>query len=139
MPSTGSARLSLPRLAATILCSDGELQRDRSWQRCSLHWRSDGSRSLLSFPCPSPSRSPAPLLQHFFQFFKSLVGQSVVVELKNDLKLHGTLHSVDQYLNIKLTNLTVEDAAEHPHLVRSATTSDGQAAIARGENAPIHG
>ena len=36
--------------------------------------------------------------------------------MKNDLKLKGTLHSVDQYLNIKLNNLTVEDSQQHPHL-----------------------
>ncbi len=38
----------------------------------------------------------------FYSFFKSLVGKDVVVELKNDLSLCGTLHSVDQYLNIKV-------------------------------------
>jgi U6 snRNA-associated Sm-like protein LSm2 len=37
----------------------------------------------------------------FYSFFKSLVGKDVVVELKNDLSICGTLHSVDQYLNIK--------------------------------------
>jgi U6 snRNA-associated Sm-like protein LSm2 len=37
----------------------------------------------------------------FYSFFKSLVGKDVVVELKNDLCICGTLHSVDQYLNIK--------------------------------------
>ncbi|XP_077289084.1 U6 snRNA-associated Sm-like protein LSm2 [Arctopsyche grandis] len=43
----------------------------------------------------------------FFSFFKSLVGKDVVVELKNELSICGTLHSVDQYLNIKLTDITV--------------------------------
>jgi len=38
----------------------------------------------------------------FYSFFKSLVGKDVVVELKNDLSICGTLHSVDQYLNIKV-------------------------------------
>ena len=38
----------------------------------------------------------------FYSFFKTLVGKEVVVELKNDLAIRGTLHSVDQYLNIKL-------------------------------------
>ena len=32
----------------------------------------------------------------FYSFFKSLVGKDVVVELKNDLAIAGTLHSVDQ-------------------------------------------
>jgi len=38
-------------------------------------------------------------------------------ELKNDLALKGTLHSVDQYLNIKLTSMTVVDPKKYPHLV----------------------
>ncbi|XP_042465800.1 uncharacterized protein LOC122048275 [Zingiber officinale] len=37
----------------------------------------------------------------FFSYFKELVGKEVTVELKNDLAIRGTLHSVDQYLNIK--------------------------------------
>merc|ERR1711899_296258 len=49
-------------------------------------------------------------------FFKSLVGKDVVVELKNDLSICGTLHSVDQYLNIKLTDITVTDPEKHPHM-----------------------
>ena len=46
----------------------------------------------------------------FYSFFKSLVGKDVVLELKNDLSIAGTLHSVDQYLNFKLTDITVLDA-----------------------------
>ena len=34
--------------------------------------------------------------------FKTLVGKEIAVELKNDVALTGTLHSIDQYLNIKL-------------------------------------
>ncbi len=32
----------------------------------------------------------------FFYFFKTLVGKEIVVELKNNLAIRGTLHSVDQ-------------------------------------------
>ena len=46
----------------------------------------------------------------FFTFFKSLVGKDVVVELKNDLKIAGVLHSVDQYLNFKLTDIVVQES-----------------------------
>jgi len=53
----------------------------------------------------------------FFSFFKTLIGKLVIVELKNDLALRGNLHSVDQYLNIKLTNMTVVDPKKYPHLV----------------------
>ncbi|KAL4661499.1 hypothetical protein H8957_017556, partial [Semnopithecus entellus] len=47
----------------------------------------------------------------FYSFFKS------VVELKNDLSICGTLHSVDQYLNIKLTNISVTDPEKYPHML----------------------
>jgi small nuclear ribonucleoprotein (snRNP)-like protein len=41
----------------------------------------------------------------------------VTVELKNDLAIRGTLHSVDQYLNIKLENTRVVDQDRYPHMV----------------------
>uniref|UniRef100_A0A8C5ZLG2 Sm domain-containing protein n=1 Tax=Marmota marmota marmota TaxID=9994 RepID=A0A8C5ZLG2_MARMA len=47
--------------------------------------------------------APAPC--SFTPFFKSFVVKDVIVELKNDLSIHGILHSVDQYLNIKLTSM----------------------------------
>uniref|UniRef100_A0A1D5R225 U6 snRNA-associated Sm-like protein LSm2 n=1 Tax=Macaca mulatta TaxID=9544 RepID=A0A1D5R225_MACMU len=47
----------------------------------------------------------------FYSFFKS------VVELKNDLSICGMLHSVDQYLNIKLTNISVTDPEKYPHML----------------------
>lgn len=76
----------------------------------------------------------------FYSFFKSLVGKDVVVELKNDMSICGTLHSVDQYLNglnyknfkyifktnliliqtmfqIKLNEVKVTDPARFPHLL----------------------
>ena len=56
----------------------------------------------------------------FYSFFKTLVGKEVVVELKNDLAVRGTLHSVDQYLNIKLLNVSVDDVENYPHMVRAA-------------------
>ncbi|CAJ0600366.1 unnamed protein product [Cylicocyclus nassatus] len=52
----------------------------------------------------------------FFSFFKSLVGQDVVVELKNDLSICGTLHSVDQYLNMKLTDISVAEPEKFPQM-----------------------
>jgi len=53
----------------------------------------------------------------FFSFFKSLVGKEVIVELKNDLSIAGTLHSVDQYLNMKLMDIRVIDLERHPHML----------------------
>ncbi|RXG62276.1 U6 snRNA-associated Sm-like protein LSm2, partial [Armadillidium vulgare] len=53
----------------------------------------------------------------FYSFFKSLIGKDVVVELKNDLSICGTLHSVDQYLNIKLTDINVTDTEKYPHML----------------------
>nr|XP_003422283.1 U6 snRNA-associated Sm-like protein LSm2 [Loxodonta africana] len=63
---------------------------------------------------PPGLRFAAPL---FYSFFKSLVGKDVVVELKNDLSICGTLHSVDQYLNIKLTDISVTDPEKYPHML----------------------
>ncbi|KAL7554064.1 hypothetical protein ACHAWF_017453 [Thalassiosira exigua] len=55
-------------------------------------------------------------MQLFFSFFKTLVGKEVAVELKNDVVLTGTLHSVDQYLNIKLTSVQVVNKERYPQL-----------------------
>ena len=54
----------------------------------------------------------------FYSYFKTLVGKEVTVELKNDLAMKGTLHSVDQYLNIKLNNVHVVNEQKYPHMVR---------------------
>lgn len=53
----------------------------------------------------------------FYSFFKTLVGKELTVELKNDLSITGTLHSVDQYLNIKLNNIKVSDGRKYPHMM----------------------
>ena len=55
----------------------------------------------------------------FFQFFQSLVEQraTVTVELKNDVAITGLLQSVDQYLNVKLANVSIENPEKYPHLV----------------------
>lgn len=63
-------------------------------------------------------------LQLFFSYFKDLVGREVTVELKNDLAIRGTLHSVDQYLNIKLENTRVVDQDKYPHMVPHAFTPE---------------
>ena len=52
----------------------------------------------------------------FYSFFKTLIGKEVVVELKNDITIKGILISVDQLLNIKLNNLTV-DVNVYPQFV----------------------
>lgn len=53
----------------------------------------------------------------FYSFFKTLVGNEVSVELKNDLIIRGTLHSVDQFLNIRLTNVRTDDVKQHPYIM----------------------
>lgn len=52
----------------------------------------------------------------FFSFFKTLVDQEVVVELKNDIEIRGTLKSVDQFLNLKLYNVSTVNETKYPHL-----------------------
>jgi small nuclear ribonucleoprotein (snRNP)-like protein len=59
----------------------------------------------------------SPVLQIFLSFFKTLVGKEIAVELKNDVVMTGTLHSVDQYLNIKLLNVKVINPEKYPQLV----------------------
>jgi len=51
------------------------------------------------------------------QRFKTLAGKEEAVEVKNDLVLMGTLHSVDQYSNVKLTNVTVVDSNKYPQML----------------------
>ena len=43
--------------------------------------------------------------------------RQVTVELKNDLVITGVLHSVDQYLNIKLNGVQVVEEEKYPHLM----------------------
>ncbi|KAK0536934.1 U6 snRNA-associated Sm-like protein LSm2 [Tilletia horrida] len=52
-----------------------------------------------------------------FSAFKTLTGQQVTVELKNDLAIQGTLKSVDQFLNFKLDNIRVLDEQRYPHMM----------------------
>ncbi|XP_075859600.1 U6 snRNA-associated Sm-like protein LSm2 isoform X3 [Microcebus murinus] len=55
----------------------------------------------MGFFSPYSGKKPTtPRESLFYSFFKSLVGKDVVVELKNDLSICGTLHSVDQ-LSVK--------------------------------------
>lgn len=54
----------------------------------------------------------------YCSFFKTLVNHEVTVELKNDISIRGTLKSVDQYLNIKLEDISVVEDIKYPHLVR---------------------
>ena len=56
-------------------------------------------------------------MQLFYSFFKTLVGKEIAVELKNDVVLTGKLHSVDQYLNVKLSDVQVVEKQKHPQLM----------------------
>lgn len=53
----------------------------------------------------------------FYSFFKTLVGKSVTVELKNDVAINGVLLSVDPFLNVKLANVQVAEAERFPYLL----------------------
>ena len=59
----------------------------------------------------------------FYSFFKTLVDQEVTVELKNDLTIKGILKSVDQFLNIKLDDITVLEENKYPHLVLTPSST----------------
>lgn len=73
-------------------------------------------------PPPPPPLDLQNLLKTFwltprYSFFKTLVDHEVTVELKNDISIRGTLKSVDQFLNIKLENISVLNELKYPHLV----------------------
>eukprot|EP01126_Amoeba_proteus_P017075 TRINITY_DN1807_c0_g1_i2.p1 TRINITY_DN1807_c0_g1~~TRINITY_DN1807_c0_g1_i2.p1 ORF type:complete len:104 (+),score=20.33 TRINITY_DN1807_c0_g1_i2:95-406(+) len=53
----------------------------------------------------------------FYSFFKTLIGHTVTVELKNDLIIDGTLYAVDQYLNLKLKDVSVRDEEKYPQMM----------------------
>ncbi|KAI8870635.1 Sm-like ribonucleoprotein, partial [Ramicandelaber brevisporus] len=55
-------------------------------------------------------------IQVFFSLFKTLVGSTVTVELKNDMAITGTLVSVDQFLNIKLDHISANTTL-YPHMM----------------------
>ncbi|KAH9980441.1 hypothetical protein BJV74DRAFT_725844, partial [Russula compacta] len=56
-----------------------------------------------------------------FSVFRTLTNQRVMVKLKNDLSITGTLKSVDppslQFLNIRLDAIEVLDQVRHPHMM----------------------
>jgi U6 snRNA-associated Sm-like protein LSm2 len=52
----------------------------------------------------------------FYSVFKTLEGREVVVEMKNGVELRGRLHSVDQYLNVKLTGAAPVHPERYPQL-----------------------
>ena len=61
-----------------------------------------------------------------YSFFKTLIDTVVTVELKNDIQIRGTLKSVDQYLNIKLDDISVVDDIKYPHLVAFSPILSGE-------------
>ncbi|KAI8901296.1 U6 snRNA-associated Sm-like protein LSm2 [Globomyces pollinis-pini] len=73
----------------------------------------------------------------FYSFFKTLVGNTVTVELKNDLSITGTLLSVDQFLNIKLDNIVVKDQKNFPHMM-AVKNSFIRGSVVRYVKLPAH-
>ena len=58
-------------------------------------------------------------MQLFYTLFQQLADKKtpVTVELKNDLQISGVLQAVDQFLNIKLNDITTSDPEEYPHVL----------------------
>lgn len=61
------------------------------------------------------------MTHHIFLFTNNLLYLSRTpqfsIQLKNDIELKGTLQSVDQFLNLKLDNISCTDEEKYPHLV----------------------
>jgi len=75
----------------------------------------------------------------FFSFFRQMVERNVqvTVELKNDLCITGTLQSCDQFLNIKLANVSVNDPDRYPHLL-SVKNTFIRGSVVRYVHLPAH-
>mmetsp|Transcript_56618 Transcript_56618/g.89740 ORF Transcript_56618/g.89740 Transcript_56618/m.89740 type:complete len:99 (-) Transcript_56618:55-351(-) len=75
----------------------------------------------------------------FFSFFRTLVERKVqvTVELKNDLCITGTLQSADQFLNLKLANVSVNDPDRYPHLL-SVKNCFVRGSVVRYVHLPAH-
>eukprot|EP00405_Crypthecodinium_cohnii_P044476 CAMPEP_0206588496 /NCGR_PEP_ID=MMETSP0325_2-20121206/38318_1 /ASSEMBLY_ACC=CAM_ASM_000347 /TAXON_ID=2866 /ORGANISM="Crypthecodinium cohnii, Strain Seligo" /LENGTH=104 /DNA_ID=CAMNT_0054096787 /DNA_START=57 /DNA_END=368 /DNA_ORIENTATION=+ len=58
-----------------------------------------------------------------YAFFRSLADRNsqVTVELKNDLCITGSLQKVDQFLNLNLVNVSVNDSDRCPQLLSVKT------------------
>jgi small nuclear ribonucleoprotein (snRNP)-like protein len=54
------------------------------------------------------------------------------------LAIRGTLHSVDQYLNIKLLNVEVVQPEKFPHMVRLAAYASPRASARTARALPAH-
>ncbi|OAF66362.1 U6 snRNA-associated Sm-like protein LSm2 [Intoshia linei] len=52
----------------------------------------------------------------YLPFFKGLIGKQIIIELKNDMVITGILSSVDQYMNFKLNEISV-DIEKFPHML----------------------
>lgn len=50
----------------------------------------------------------------FYSLFKTLVNERITIELKNGVILEGNLHSVDQYLNVKLVEVKSLESKGRP-------------------------
>ena len=81
----------------------------------------------VSRGCPSVHQHAVQLLLGHQQVFCL----QVTVELKNDLSITGTLHSVDQYLNVKLNNVKVVNETKYPHMVSCGQMSAAVVIYAR--------
>ena len=87
------------------------------WRGLELLWA--GASGLLLKAAP-PLHACKPALSPYATLSPSLAlcpHPQVTVELKNDLAITGTLHSVDQYLNIKLSGIRVVNQAKYPHML----------------------
>ncbi|CAH6790091.1 Lsm2 [Phodopus roborovskii] len=54
------------------------------------------------------------LLRHWY---KETLGSEMMNHSERLYLICGTLHSVDQYLNIKLTDISVTDPEKYPHML----------------------
>lgn len=51
-----------------------------------------------------------------YSFLKTMTDRELTIELKNDLKIKGTLKTVDQFHNIRIDDIQVLNPEQYPHL-----------------------
>ncbi|KAF7679726.1 putative U6 snRNA-associated Sm-like protein LSm2 [Astathelohania contejeani] len=52
----------------------------------------------------------------FYEFFKTHINKRIELELKNNIKITGTLISIDPFLNFSLNNIIIDNIDSWPGL-----------------------
>lgn len=93
--------------------------------------------TLAVLHCPAKCAAVFGML--FFSFFRTLAERNVqvTVELKNDLCITGILQSADQFYNLKLMNISVNEPDKYPQML-SCKSCFIRGSVVRYVHLPAH-